>query len=60
MFGDSDPLYPVKLAFELHEAIQQSSLWVVPQGGHGPIFGLNARAFADTATAFLRKAEARS
>jgi pimeloyl-ACP methyl ester carboxylesterase len=33
VFGDIDPLYPVRLAFELREAIPRSSLWVVPNGG---------------------------
>jgi pimeloyl-ACP methyl ester carboxylesterase len=41
VFGDSDPLYPVSLAFELRSAIPDSSLWVVPNGGHGPVFGPN-------------------
>jgi pimeloyl-ACP methyl ester carboxylesterase len=51
--GDRDPLYPMELAVELYRAIPASTLWVVPNGGHGPIFGEQARAFAMTATAFL-------
>jgi pimeloyl-ACP methyl ester carboxylesterase len=47
-------MYPVSLAFELHAAIPRSFLWVVPNGGHGPIFGPHAPAFVATATAFLR------
>ena len=59
VFGDresfqGEPLYPVSLAFELHEAIPRSFLWIVPNGGHGPIFGAHAPAFVATATAFLR------
>jgi pimeloyl-ACP methyl ester carboxylesterase len=54
VFGDRDFLYPVSLAFELHAAIPQSFLWIVPNGSHGPIFGPHAPAFAATATAFLR------
>ena len=54
VFGDTDPLYPVRLALELREAIPRSSLWVVPNGGHGPVFGPNALHFAEKATAFLR------
>jgi pimeloyl-ACP methyl ester carboxylesterase len=54
VFGDRDFLYPVTLAFELHAAIPRSFLWVVPNGGHGPIFGPHAPAFVATATAFLR------
>src|SRR5262245_32986018 len=37
--GDRDPLYPVELAVEVYRAIPTSALWVVPNGGHGPIFG---------------------
>jgi pimeloyl-ACP methyl ester carboxylesterase len=53
VFGDSDPLYPVELASELRRAIPDSSLWIVPNGGHGPIFGSHAARFEETATAFL-------
>jgi pimeloyl-ACP methyl ester carboxylesterase len=53
VFGDRDPLYPVSLAFELREAIPHSRLWVVPDGGHGPVFGSNAPLFAATAMSFL-------
>jgi pimeloyl-ACP methyl ester carboxylesterase len=51
--GDRDPLYPVALAMEMHAAIPRSHLWVVPNGGHGPIFGEMARPFAHAALAFL-------
>jgi pimeloyl-ACP methyl ester carboxylesterase len=54
VFGDRDFLYPVSIAFELHAAIPRSFLWVVPNGGHGPIFGPHTPAFVATATAFLR------
>jgi pimeloyl-ACP methyl ester carboxylesterase len=59
VFGDrerfgAEPMYPVSLAFELHAAIPRSFLWVVPNGGHGPIFGPHAAAFADTSLRFLR------
>jgi len=54
--GDRDPLYPVELALELFRSIPSSSLWVVPNGEHGPIFGDRAAAFASTALAFLRGA----
>ena len=51
--GDRDPLYPVEQAVELLRGIPNSSLWVVPNGGHGPIFGDQAAPFVETATAFL-------
>lgn len=51
--GDRDPLYPVELAVELLRSIPNASLWVVPNGGHGPIFGDQAGPFVTTAAAFL-------
>jgi pimeloyl-ACP methyl ester carboxylesterase len=51
--GDRDPLYPVELALELYRAIPHASLWVIPGGAHGPIFGAQAAAFVATARAFL-------
>jgi pimeloyl-ACP methyl ester carboxylesterase len=53
VFGDRDPLYPVALAVELFSAIPRAYLWVVPNGGHAPVFGPQARAFARVAAAFL-------
>jgi pimeloyl-ACP methyl ester carboxylesterase len=58
--GDRDPLYPVTLATEMYAAIPRSYLWVIPNGGHGPIFGehtgsgVTTTRFAETALAFLR------
>ena len=51
--GDRDPLYPVEQAVELLRGIPNASLWVVPNGGHGPIFGEQAAPFVGTAAAFL-------
>jgi len=51
--GDSDPLYPASLALEMHAAIPGSHLWIVPNGGHGPIFGEMREQFIKTALAFL-------
>ena len=53
--GDRDPLYPVELAVELYRAIPNATLWVVPSGGHGPIFGEQAAPFVTTAMAFLKQ-----
>jgi pimeloyl-ACP methyl ester carboxylesterase len=52
--GDRDPFYPVNIALEMYAAIPKSYLWIVPNGGHGPIFGTMARPFAEIALAFLR------
>jgi pimeloyl-ACP methyl ester carboxylesterase len=57
VYGDRDPLYPVEMAVEMYRAIPRSALWVVPNGGHGPIFfGEAAARFAQTAFAFFRMA----
>jgi pimeloyl-ACP methyl ester carboxylesterase len=52
--GDRDPLYPVELAIELFRGIPGSALWVVPNGGHGPLFGAMAEPFRIAALAHLR------
>ena len=54
VFGDRDPLYPVSLAVELYQAMPRASLWIVPNAGHGPVFGEHAARFAALATAHLR------
>jgi pimeloyl-ACP methyl ester carboxylesterase len=52
--GDRDPLYPVSLATEMYTAIPGSYLWIVPNGGHGLIFGEMAEDFVKTSMSFLR------
>lgn len=62
--GDRDPLYPVNLVLEMYAAIPNAALWVIPNGGHGPVFGEyvgsgeTTKRFAEDALAFLRKEEA--
>lgn len=51
--GDRDPLYPINLAVEMYTSIPCSYLWIVPNGGHGPVFGEMAGQFAETSLAFL-------
>jgi len=53
VFGDRDFLYPVSIAVELRESIPRSWLWVVPNGGQGPVFGAEAPLFEKTALSFL-------
>jgi pimeloyl-ACP methyl ester carboxylesterase len=53
--GDRDPLYPVELSVEMARAIPQSSLWIVPNGGHGPVIGERWAEFVKTAGEFLRE-----
>lgn len=52
--GDRDPLYPVELSVEMARAIPQSQLWILPNAGHGPVFGEKWADFQKTAIAFLR------
>jgi pimeloyl-ACP methyl ester carboxylesterase len=55
VYGDRDFLYPVEMGVELYRAIPRSALWVVPNGGHGPVFRDAAEQFARTALVFLRR-----
>jgi pimeloyl-ACP methyl ester carboxylesterase len=52
--GDRDPLYPVELSVELARAIPQSSLWIVPNGGHGAVTAERWPEFLKTAAAALQ------
>ncbi|HTG14976.1 MAG TPA: alpha/beta fold hydrolase [Blastocatellia bacterium] len=52
--GDRDPFYPAGIAMEMYTAIPRSYLWIVPNGGHGPIFGELKDGFVEIASAFLR------
>jgi pimeloyl-ACP methyl ester carboxylesterase len=56
--GDRDPLYPVELAVELYRSMPTASLWVIPGGGHGPIFDEQAAPFVRTAAAFFSAPQA--
>jgi len=53
--GDRDPLYPVELSIELYRSIPRSSLWIVPNSGHTPVFTDARDTFVRTALAFLRE-----
>jgi len=52
--GDRDPLYPVEISVEMAKAIPRSSLWIIPNAGHGPIGGARWPDFLKEASAFLR------
>ena len=53
VFGDRDPLYPISIAVRVVSGDSRASLWVVPNGGHGPVFGSHAARFVETALSFL-------
>lgn len=51
--GDRDPFYPVEISVEMARAIPQSSLWIIPNAGHGAIAGERWPQFVKTALEFL-------
>ena len=53
--GERDPLYPVEISVEMAKAIRHSSLWIVPNAGHGPVIGDRWPEFLKTSVAFLRE-----
>jgi pimeloyl-ACP methyl ester carboxylesterase len=57
--GDRDPFYPLELSLEMAKAIPHSALWIVPNSGHGPVFGDRWSEFQRTAAAFLLSSEPR-
>jgi len=52
--GDRDRFFPVSIPAQMYEAIPDSYLWIVPNGGHGPVGGENAPVFTRIALEFLR------
>jgi hypothetical protein len=48
-----DPFCPVELSVEMARAIPQSSLWILPDRGHGPVIGERWPVFLKTAVTFL-------
>lgn len=51
--GDRDAYFPVEIPAETYRAIPRSYLWIVPNGGHIPIFGRWALQFQEVALEFL-------
>ncbi|MCI0691799.1 alpha/beta hydrolase [candidate division KSB1 bacterium] len=52
--GDRDEIFPVDIPVQMYGAIPRSYLWIVPNGGHIPVFGKSAGLFQDKALAFLQ------
>lgn len=52
--GDRDRFFPVSIPMEMYTAIPSAYLWIVPNGGHVPIFGDMLPRFKQTAMTFLR------
>lgn len=51
--GDRDEFFPVDIPAQMYTALPDAQLWIVPHGGHVPIFDHNARAFEETVLRFL-------
>ena len=52
--GDRDRFFPIGIPTEMYLAIPRSYLWIIPNGGHVPIFGDMAKRFVETSARFLR------
>jgi pimeloyl-ACP methyl ester carboxylesterase len=52
MQGDRDPFFPVEIAVKMYRQIPNSSLWIVPNGGHVPYFSRRVP-FTRTTLGFL-------
>lgn len=50
--GDRDQFFPVEIPLEMYRSIPNALLWIIPQGGHVPIFDPLVP-FAPTALKFL-------
>lgn len=55
--GDRDPYFPVELPVEIYRGISRSRLWIVPGGGHVPVFGRQLPEFLRVAQSFLSEVE---
>lgn len=51
--GDRDEYFPVEIPLRMYESIPRSYLWIVPNGGHGPVGGDMRPVFTRTALDFL-------
>lgn len=51
--GDRDMFFPISIPIQLYESIPNSYLWIIPNGGHVPIYGKNRDTFAEKTLAFL-------
>lgn len=51
--GDRDRYFPVELPVEIYRGVPRSSLWIVPGGGHVPVFGEQLREFLHLSQSFL-------
>ncbi len=52
--GDRDEFFPVSIPVEMYRSTPKSYLWIIPNGGHVPIFGENEATFTEKASTFLK------
>jgi pimeloyl-ACP methyl ester carboxylesterase len=52
--GDRDQFFPVEIPYEMYRSIPKSFLWIIPRGGHVPIFDADVP-FVLTALTFLEE-----
>lgn len=52
--GDRDKFFPIPMPLEMYRSIPNSYLWIIPNGGHVPIFGDNQATFTEQALEFLK------
>ena len=52
--GDRDQFFPVEIPYEMYRSIPTSFLWIIPRGGHVPIFDADVP-FVPTALKFLEE-----
>lgn len=51
--GDRDEFFPVEIPYRMYENIPKSYLWIIPNGGHGPVGGAMRPVFERAALEFL-------
>lgn len=52
--GDRDNFFPVSIPMEMYTAIPKAYLWIVPNGGHVPIYGHRLPKFKQVTSDFLK------
>lgn len=53
--GDRDAFFPLDIPVLMNSSIPNSYLWIVPNGGHAPIFDSMLPHFLETTTKFLQE-----
>jgi pimeloyl-ACP methyl ester carboxylesterase len=52
--GDRDEFFPVNIPMEMYRGIPRSYLWIVPNGGHVPIYGETKTVFLSITAEFFK------